>query len=100
MTPELVATVEAPDGLVVPGSPTVNALLKETAIAPETPAIHSILKGVSEVHKCTDLDRVVSASSSESSPQSSSSSEDQEFKILMNEVHSWLFWSRFFLKKI
>lgn len=85
MTPELVVNVEAPDGLVVPGSPTVNQLLKETAIAPETPAIHSTLMGVSEVHKLTDSDRVVPASSFESSQQRQSSSENEEFDILMNE---------------
>ena len=98
MTPELVVNVEAPDGLVVPGSPTVNQLLKETAIAPETPAIHSTLMGVSEVHKLTDSDRVVPASSFESSQQRQSSSENEEFDILMNEVHSWLSWCSFVIK--
>lgn len=98
MTPELVVNVEAPDGLAVPGSPTVNQLLKETAIAPETPAIHSTLMGVSEVHKLTDSDRVVPASSFESSQQRQSSSENEEFDILMNEVHSWLSWCSFVIK--
>lgn len=96
MTPELVATVEAPDRLVVPGSSTVDILSKETVIAPETPVKHSTLMGVSEVRKRSALDGLVLASSSESSQPRLPSIEDQEFEFLMNEVTSWLFGAGLF----
>lgn len=90
MTPNLAANVEAPDGLVVPGSPTVDVLLNETAVAPQTPVIHSKSIGarVSEVHNFANSNRGAPASSFESSQQRPSSIEDLEFDILMNEVSS------------